>query len=297
MLSPVVPAPNLAPFGALIGERARATMLAELLDGRALTATELAARAGVTPATASVHLARLVGGGLLAVEPQGRHRYFRLKSRRVARALESLAALATTPAAGRPRGVPNELRFARTCYDHLAGRLGVALENALVRQRLLAPEGPVYRVTRGGAAWLEAFGVDVAAARQSRRAFARACLDWSERRHHVAGALGRSLLDRLVERGWIERRTGERIVDLTASGKRALARELGVTLAAGDPDPEVRPRSLPSARPADRLIRVLGRKRARVRPAVERRGVRARIRADPAAQMIRDGQRVRHVRQ
>lgn len=234
--STVAAAPNLAPLGALIGERSRATMLAELLGGRALTATELATRAGVTPATASVHLARLVGGGLLVVEPQGRHRYFRLKNRQVASALESLAVLAASPAAGdSPGRVPAELRFARTCYDHLAGWLGVALENALVERRLLDPEGPVYRVTRKGAVWLDAFGVDVAAARQARRAFARACLDWSERRHHVAGALGRGLLDRLFERGWLARRCDERILDLTGTGRKGIARELGVTPAVPAP--------------------------------------------------------------
>src|SRR5450432_2453815 len=182
---------ELALVGSLVGDRARASILSELLDGRALTATELASRAGVTPATASVHLGRLVAGGLLAVEPQGRHRYFRLRSRHVARALEALAVLAPRPAS-RDRhgpGRPGELRFARTCYDHLAGWLGVAFENALVDRRLLRAEGSVYRETAKGRAWLASFGVDAAAAKEKRRSFARACLDWSERRHHLAGAL------------------------------------------------------------------------------------------------------------
>lgn len=231
MLPPVTAAPDLAPIGALVGEPARAAMLAELMDGRALTATELATRAGVSGATASVHLAKLVAAGLLRVEPQGRHRYFRLAGRRVARALETLAGLATPVEAPRD-AVLEDIRFARTCYDHLAGWLGVAVEEALVSERLLAREDSGYRVTARGETWMSRFGVDLAAARGVRRSFARACLDWSERRHHLAGALGEALLERFLAKRWLARRDGERTLDVSSAGRQGLERALGVRIPA-----------------------------------------------------------------
>jgi DNA-binding transcriptional ArsR family regulator len=222
------PTPDLSPIGALVGEKTRATMLAELLDGRALTATELATRAGVSPATASVHLSKLVEGGLLALDKQGRHRYFRLARREVARALETLAGLDPRPPARRP--VPHDLRFARTCYDHLAGWLGVAVKEALVTRAFLEGRGAELDATPRGETWLRSFGVDVAAARAARRSFARLCLDWTERRPHLAGALGEALLARLLERRWLERRPAERMLDLTPAGRRGLAKELGLSI-------------------------------------------------------------------
>lgn len=220
--------PNLAAIARLIGEPARATILSELLDGRALTATELATRAGVMPATASVHLARLVSGGLLAVEPQGRHRYFRLAGRDVARVLERLAGL--VPAA-RIRPEPlDEIRFARSCYDHLAGWLGVALRDALLRRQLLRADGAEHRVTTRGGEWLASLGIDLEAVGESRRSFARSCLDWSERRPHLAGALGHALLLGLLERKWLAHRLDERTIDLTAAGRKGFAAELGISV-------------------------------------------------------------------
>jgi DNA-binding transcriptional ArsR family regulator len=209
--------PDLAPVGFLLGDPTRASMLSELSDGRALTAGELAARAGVSPSTASAHLSRLVTGGLLAVVAQGRHRYYRLAGEPVAHALETLAALAPAATARDPfeREVLTGLRFARTCYGHLAGRLGVGLRDGLLERGLLREAGAEHRVTPAGEAWLAEVGVDLAAARRARRSFARACLDWSERRPHLAGSLGDSLLAALVERGWVARRPGERAVDLT----------------------------------------------------------------------------------
>lgn len=224
--------PDLAPIGALIGDRTRAAILSELFDGRALTAGELAARARVAPPTASGHLAKLVAGGLLEVVSQGRHRYYRLAGPRVATALETLAALA--PGAAAPddafdREVLGGLRFARSCYRHLAGRVGVDVRDRLLELDLLRPDGAEHRVTAAGEAWFADLGVDVAAARAARRAFARTCLDWSERRPHLAGSLGDALLDALVRRAWISRRPGERAVDLTAAGAAGLASSLGLT--------------------------------------------------------------------
>lgn len=207
-------------------------MLSELMDGRALTAGELAARAGVSPSTVSAHLARLVQGGLVVVVRQGRHRYVGLAGPDVASALESLAWLAPSP---RPRGpfereVQSGLRFARSCYGHLAGRLGVALRDHLVERELIRPHGVEHQVTDAGAAWFGGLGVDLEAARRARRSFARACLDWSERRPHLAGAVGDAMLAALVERGWLRRHPGERAVDLTGAGRRGLEASLGLTL-------------------------------------------------------------------
>jgi len=224
--------PDLAPIGALLGDPRRSAMLAELADGRALSAGELAARAGVTAQTASAHLARLVEGGLLTADRQGRHRFYRLASSRVASALETLAALAPPPApAGRfERAVLGDLRFARTCYGHLAGRAGVAVRDRLLERGLIVPDGMEHRVTAAGEGWFSDLGIDVAAAARARRSFARACLDWTERRPHLAGALGDALLAALVERAWIRRRSGERAVDLTEAGARGLAATLDLAL-------------------------------------------------------------------
>jgi DNA-binding transcriptional ArsR family regulator len=224
--------PDLATAGFLIGQLARASMLAELTDGRALTAGELAARAGVSAATASAHLARLVRGGLLVSVRQGRHRYFHLAGPEVASALEALAAVGPAPVArdGFERDVLAGLRFARTCYRHLAGRLGVAIRDRLLERDLLRPDGTEHQVTRAGAEWFGRLGADVDAARRARRSFARACVDWTERRPHLAGALGDALLDALIGRGWVRRTPGERALELTTAGREGLASTLGMVL-------------------------------------------------------------------
>lgn len=226
--------PNFAPFADLIGEPARAVMLSELLGGGALTATELAARAEVAPSTASEHLSKLVTGGLLSVETQGRHRYYRLASLEIARILEALGAY-SRPMDGSDtfeREVLQGLRFARTCYDHLAGHLGVALRSALIERGMLVEDGAEHRVTPEGAVWFAAFGIDLDAVRGARRSFARRCFDWSERRPHLAGALGAALLSHLIEQGWIVREPGERMVVVTEAGQLGFARELDIRVPA-----------------------------------------------------------------
>ena len=207
-------------------------MLADLLDGRALTAGDLAARAGVTASTASSHLSKLVEGRLLEVVSQGRHRYYRLASVEVASALEVLAGI--TPPASAPgpfeRDVLSGLRVARVCYGHLAGRVGVALRDRLLELDVLRVDGTEHQVTPEGESWFARLGVDLAAARRARRSFARSCFDWTERRPHLAGALGDALLDALEGRGWIRRTAGERAVELTETGADALAALLGHAL-------------------------------------------------------------------
>ena len=220
----MVDGPTIAEAASLIGDPARANMLSALKDERALTASELAHIAGVTPQTASGHLSKLAGARLVAVERQGRHRYYRLAGRQVAEALEALEALASGGAPRyRPPGPRDEaLRFARSCYDHLAGRLGVALAGAWIDLGYLRAEESGFVLTDTGAAALDDFGLDVAALRRRRRPLTRRCLDWSERRPHLGGALGAAALARMKSLGWLERSAGGRAVSLTEAGREGL---------------------------------------------------------------------------
>jgi DNA-binding transcriptional ArsR family regulator len=225
-------APEIAEIAALVGNPARANVLLALLDGRALTAGELAYAARLTPQTTSGYLARLTEARLLVLERQGRNAYYRLASPLVGRMLESMMAVASDGAPlRRPRwrGDP-ALRRARTCYDHIAGRLGVALADSLVARHrvVLAEDGG--RVTPQGARFLDAFGIDVAAIDGRRRRFCRPCLDWSERRPHLAGAVGAALARRCFELHWIERQRDGRALTVTVAGLRGLAERFDVDL-------------------------------------------------------------------
>lgn len=224
--------PAVAEVAALVGNPARANILIALMDGRALTATELAYVAGVSPQTASEHLARLTQAKLLSLTKQGRHSYFRLGSANVARMIESIMVVgADGPQRYRPRwSGDDQLRTARTCYDHIAGRLGVALTDALTRggHVVLGDDGGV--VTPAGEKLLGGFGVVVEEARQGRRTFCRPCLDWSERRPHLAGALGAGLANRCFDLGWIARIPDSRALKISAKGERGFAEVFGVTL-------------------------------------------------------------------
>lgn len=223
---------SIAEVGALLGDPARANMLNALLDGRAWTATELAYAARVTPQTASGHLAKLTQGRLLEVAKQGRHRYYRLAGPRVAQLLEAAGAVAADgPPRYRPASrIDAQLRRARTCYDHLAGQLGVALADALVARGLLLLEEEGGAVTEAGIAALKDFGIDVGSLGARKRIFCRPCLDWSERRPHVAGAIGAALADRAFALGWIERVRDSRAVAITPVGEAGFAETFGVRL-------------------------------------------------------------------
>ena len=223
---------DIAKVAALIGDPARAAILDALLDGANHRAGELAERAGIAPSTASAHLARLLDGGLVECERLGRERRFRLASPAVAAALEALAQLAppTRVQSLRASARGDAIRRARTCYDHLAGRVGVAVTDALVAGGALVPVDAAFALTTRGERKLTRLGVDVAEARSRRRAFALACLDWSERRPHLAGALGAALADAVIDAGWLKRRPHDRGLIVTHAGEEALRRELKVAL-------------------------------------------------------------------
>lgn len=215
--------PNIARIASLLGDRARADALTALMTDRALTATELAAIAGVTKQTMSAHLSKLLGAALVAVDQQGRHRYFRLADEDVAGLLESLMGVAFRTGAVRLLSSPREpaLRRARICYDHLAGEFGVAAYEALLHHGVLAMSHGELRLGVSGAEWFERIGVDTEAAARQRRIFCRPCMDWSERRHHLAGSLGAALLSRLHSLKWAARDENSRVIRFTPRGQRA----------------------------------------------------------------------------
>lgn len=214
--------PDIALIAALVGDPARANMLTALMGGKALSAGELAAEAGVTLQTASSHLAKLQTGGLIAVEKQGRHRYFRLTGPDIAVMLESMMGLAARVGHVRARPGPKDpaLREARVCYDHLAGDQGVRLLDSLLQRRLVRRSGDKIELTGAGEDFVAEFGIDLAILAQSRRPLCRTCLDWSVRRPHLAGALGAALLERLAELGWAARDKNSRAVAFTSAGRR-----------------------------------------------------------------------------
>ncbi|SEN12898.1 ArsR/SmtB family transcription factor [Halomonas caseinilytica] len=218
---------------AAIAEPARARMLCALMDGHARTSTELAVIAGVGPPTASTHLARLTEMALLRRHVQGRHRYYALEDPSVAEALEGLMVIGQGAAPTFAPNTPQRLRFARTCYDHMAGELAVTLHDACVGAGWLVPAadaGSDYRLTEEGARAFSAMGVDVAAVRARRRRFARPCMDWSVRRPHLAGALGAALLELAIGREWVRRDLDGRALTLTSAGRRGLGRRFGIEI-------------------------------------------------------------------
>lgn len=220
----------LASVATLIGEPTRAAMLLALLDGRSLPAGELARAAGLSAAATSLHLAKLAGAGLVTVRAAGRHRYYTLASAEVARALEALGTIATcAPQARSLSPSIAKLRSARTCYDHLAGELAVRLATVLEREGCLcASSGDAYELTARGSRWFaDALGLDVAALGRPRRPLARRCLDWTERRPHLAGALGAAVLARMLETRWLTPVVGSRELRVTTRGDAQL-RALGI---------------------------------------------------------------------
>ncbi len=231
MLNPVLADADLSAVAELMTAH-RASMLLALIGGRPLTAGELAARAGISPSLASAHLHRLLDGGLVAVTPEGRQRRYRIASPHVAEVIEAMLTLAPVRRASslRQSARGRAIRHARTCYDHLAGAVGVALTDTLERQHVIAPAGGAYVLTASGEQRLEAIGLDVATLRRQRRVFARPCLDWTEHRPHLAGGLGAGLAEHLFQRHWLERLPSTRAVRVTDSGQAELLSEFGLNL-------------------------------------------------------------------
>lgn len=224
--------PDPSEPAALIGDPARAAILTALLDGGAWTASELALQAGVGAPTTSAHLAKLVAGGLIAVVAQGRHRYYRLAGGEVAAALEALMKIAVQKAPRKRQPGPRDaaMRRARTCYDHIAGELGVALFQGMQRARWIRSTADGWVLTpKGKAALIADLGIDLAARATPRREAIKPCLDWSERTEHLGGALGAALLERAIAARWVKRGAG-RIIELTVAGRDAFATALDAKL-------------------------------------------------------------------
>ena len=224
--------PDIAMVASLVGDPARSNMLTALMTGRALTASELAHQAGVTPQTASSHLAKLEAGGLIEQEKQGRHRYYRLADPDVAAVLEGLEGLAARAGHLRVRTGPKDpaLRRARVCYDHLAGDLGVQMLDSMKRQRLLRQRKQEIGLTADGGRFLaETLQISADDLAHPRRPLCKGCLDWSERRHHLAGTLGAALLKRFTELKWAARDSaqGSRVVNFTRQGEKRFAALFG----------------------------------------------------------------------
>lgn len=224
--------PDLAKLARTIGDPTRIRMLSLLMEGRALTAKELAYGAEIEPATATAHLHRLQGDRLVNVTSQGRHKYFRIESPAVARLVESLMVLAPARKPATPSQPLQAIRLARFCYDHLAGQLGVRLTQSLLERGLISLHEEEFIVSAEGEAWFLSFGLDLAQLRRNRRQFAPPCMDWSERSDHLAGALGAALAQRMLALGWLERSKHTRAVGITDAGHRGLADYFGIQLAA-----------------------------------------------------------------
>jgi len=218
--------PDVVRLARTIGDPTRIRMLNLLMEGRALTAKELAYGAGVEPATGTTHLQRLLADSLVVSRVQGRHKYFRLASPNVAHCLESMMSVAIPAKPAAERRSP--IQQARFCYDHLAGRLGVAIAHALVARTILRTTGQQFALSHKGERWCNNFGIDIDALRRSRRQFAPLCLDWSERKEHIGGTLGSAIAQRFLDEGWATRERDSRVVRLSVAGIRGLRSEFGI---------------------------------------------------------------------
>jgi DNA-binding transcriptional ArsR family regulator len=223
----MVAEPDVSRVARTIGDPTRLRMLTLLMEGRALTAKELAYGTGVEPSTATAHLRRLLGDALVVARSQGRHKYFQLASPQVARCVESLLVLAPAgPAVAEKAHHP--LRAARFCYDHLAGQLAIQITSSLLHRELLERRNDNFIPTKSAGRWFDRFGLDLGALAGARRKFAPACMDWSERKDHIGGALGAALARRLVDARWIRRSPGSRAVTVTPAGRTALREHFGI---------------------------------------------------------------------
>ncbi len=222
--------PNIAKIGALLGDNTRARMLSTLMHGKALTASELAREAGVTAQTATSHLAKMEAGGLLALRKQGRHKYFALANDDVAALLETLMGLSAGVEPMRTTTGPRDsaMRNARVCYNHLAGNKGIQLHDALITKRYLKHNDAELVLTRKGSHFMQEFGIDLDSLQASRTPMCRSCLDWSERRSHLAGSLGRALMAKFEQLRWVKRDGNSRVIKFSAKGEREFNSTFGL---------------------------------------------------------------------
>lgn len=222
--------PDISKIATLLSDRTRSTILLSLMDGSIHPATELAHLAKVKPQTASFHLHKMLEANLVCVEKHGRHRYYKLISSDVAKIIESMLALAPEPPVKslRDSREKSAIHFARTCYDHLAGYIGVQITNSLIQQGMVKRENLNFDVTPEGIHFFNNLGINLEEQKKKRRAYARCCLDWSERQHHLAGALGNALLERLLELQWIKRMPKTRAIQVTSNGKIQLKKVFGL---------------------------------------------------------------------
>ncbi|SDN03708.1 DNA-binding transcriptional regulator, ArsR family [Fictibacillus solisalsi] len=223
---------NVAEIASIVSESSRAAMLTVLMDGRFHTASELAYRAGIKPQTASFHLSKMQEAGVIALEKQGRHRYYGILNEEVAKVMESLLFIAPPVKIKslKQSSQDKAIRYARTCYDHLAGNVGVQLTDALLKAGFLKEEKENFIIPEEGVRFFGEMGIDLERISKKRRSFSHRCLDWSERRHHLAGSLGNALLERFLELGWMQRVPHHRAVKITDAGINGFKRTFGIDL-------------------------------------------------------------------
>lgn len=218
-------------IASLIGDPVRATIMWTLLDGKAFTATELAIAADTSPQNLSMHLTRLVRSGLLIVEKQGRHRYYKFSRKEIAYAIEAMANLVPHTSATKTCDMDiSPIKYCRTCYDHLAGKVGVLITNSLVQQKIIVNTNNNFEVSSKGEKWFSNLDIPINVLKEQRRFFIRPCLDWSERRHHIAGSLAASLLDKMLSSDWLRKTKNSRIVIITGKGQKKLYEYFKISL-------------------------------------------------------------------
>ncbi|MEH0152923.1 winged helix-turn-helix domain-containing protein [Limibacter armeniacum] len=218
-------------IASLIGDKARSIILWSLLDGKAYTATELAGFADISRQSVSNHLSKLIDANLVIADKQGRHKYFRLANEQVAQVVESMASLIAIQKIETKKSVAaQKLTFSRTCYDHLAGKLSVDLVKSLLDNKIIISKDTTFEVTDFGKDWFRELGIEVDTLKNKKRSFAHKCIDWTERKHHIAGALGAAILENFLENDWIRRKQYSREIVITALGKRKLFELLNISI-------------------------------------------------------------------
>ncbi|WP_166921777.1 ArsR/SmtB family transcription factor [Flavobacterium poyangense] len=212
-------------IASLIGDPTRAAIMWSLLDGKAFTATELSITANTSPQNISMHLAKLLDAGLLYVEKQGRHKYYRFSNKEVAYAIEAMASLVPPVTVQKKNSEKHSpIKHCRTCYDHLAGKIGVAVAESLLEQNIILNSDAKLEVSSKGVKWFSDFGIDIDEVKKQRRIFLKPCLDWSERKNHIAGSLGALLLDKMLADDWLRRTKDSRAIQITGKGEKELLR-------------------------------------------------------------------------